>query len=142
MRMIEYTGNCKNLIDWNPVLTKLNNTPSLIEDGIEIFLPEQDFDIMIVKEFLDFIKIESFTKAWITRLTVGMMIVPTQELTHTGRRWHCHLNDMGWGHVLFVDEVSLYAQEQGNTYEWSSNTLSHSANNVGWEPMYLFNLIE
>ena len=140
--MIEYAGNCKDLIDWNPVLTKLNNTQSSIENGIEIFLPEQDFDIIIVKEFLDFIKIKSYTKAWITRLTVGMMIVPTQELIHTGRRWHCHLNDKGWGHVLFVDDVSLYAREQGNTYEWSSNALVYSANNVGWEPMYLFNLIE
>lgn len=166
--MIELVGNCKDFINWNSVIDQIKhkqpskvgpfyNTENLdyvlklCEEnnlllkenqgtvGWDIFLPNIDFDESIVKKFAEYINVDSYTDAWITRLTVGMMILPFKEFNSTGNRWHCHMSENEWGHVMFVDNKPLYSQDQGNVYKWSSKSLTYAANNVGSVPQYFFN---
>jgi len=166
--MIEFIGNTGELINWNKVVDQLKNRqPSyvgpfynterldtILENykksnlflekdqgtvGWDIFLPGFDFDSEVVKKFSEFVGVDSYTDAWITRLKVGQMIPPFQEFNLEGPRWHCHITDNLWGHVIFVDDKPLYQQAQGNVYRWSSKTISYAANNVGFDPQYFFN---
>lgn len=167
--MIELVGNTGKLIDWSKIVDQLKNQqPSCIGPfynterldlilesykkanlflekdqgtvGWDIFLPGVNFDANIVKQFLEFVGIETYTDAWITRLKVGQMIPPFQEFNSEGSRWHCHISENLWGHVMFVDDIPLYQQQQGNVYRWSSKTVRYAANNVGFESQYFFNL--
>lgn len=166
--MIEFVGNCKNFINWNDVIDQLTHkTPSkmgpfhntenldyvlkickenslLLKEnqgtvGWDIFLPHVDFDMSIVEKFAEYLNVDSYTDAWITRLTVGMMILPFKEFNSDGNRWHCHVSGNEWGHVMFIDNKPLHSQDQGNVYKWSSKNLTYAANNVGSNSQYFFN---
>ncbi len=166
--MIEFVGNTGNLINWSKVIDQLKDQqPSYVGPfynkdrldstlesykkanlylekdqgtvGWDIFLPGVDFDTEVVKQFSQFVGVKEYKDAWITRLKVGMMIPPFQEFNDIGPRWHCHITDDLWGHVMFVEDVPLYQQRQGNVYRWSSKNVIYAANNVGFKPQYFFN---
>ncbi len=165
--MIEYVGNCNNKINWNLVIDHLTDkTPSKVGPfynienlehtlesykksklilrefqgtvGWDIFLPGVDFDIDIVHRFAKFVNVESYTDAWITKLSMGMMIPPFKEFNMPGPRWYCHITEKAWGHVTFVENETLYSQEQGSVYRWDK-TAEYAVNNVGLVPQYFFN---
>ena len=104
--------------------------------GWDMYLPGINFDIKIVETFLDWVGMDGYTNAWISRVKPGDVapwhwdITDHEEtLAREGLnpdRYHCH--------------VSLYNQEQGNVWKWPSRKSWHAGANAGLVPKYLFNI--
>lgn len=115
----------------------------------DMFMPGKQFDQAVVKQFVEFVGIDSYRSAWISRVNIGRHAalhwdvhddeVNLSKITGI-RRFHCHIGKPEVGHVLIVDQQCLYYQEQGATYEWPSRTSWHAGGNCGFKPKYLFNI--
>ena len=179
--MIEYFGNCSDLIDWSQVIKDIehqvptyvgpshkagDSIPGLDEVanlwdragyvnwdqggtvGWDMFVAGKSFDISVADKFSKFVNLPNYTSCWISRIHQGMFApqhwdVNDNEVELSKApdkiRFHCHITDPAWGHVLIVDDKCLYNQPQGAVYKWSSRKLWHAGTNCGLVPKYLFN---
>lgn len=116
--------------------------------GWDMFLPKKNFDMKVVDAFSQFVGMQSYNSAWVSRVNPGM-VVPyhwdvhdnEEELSKKGpfKRWHCHMSVPGFGHAFFADDKCLYNQEQGAVYEWHDRKLWHGGVNCGLTSKYIFN---
>ncbi len=116
--------------------------------GWDMFLPDRNFDRKIVDAFAEYVGVEFYNSAWISRVNPGM-VVPYHWDVHDHeeellklpnfKRWHCHVSPPTWGHAFFVDNECFYNQQQGATYEWNDRRLWHAGSNCGLVPKYTFN---
>ena len=179
--MIEYFGNCNNLIDWNAVIKDIENqTPAYtgpshkegdmipglneVTDlwkkagyvtgdkggtvGWDMFISGENFDSDIAKKFGEFVGVENYTSCWISRIHQGMFSPQHWDVNDDEEklskqpdkiRFHCHIDQPRWGHVLIVEDQCFYNQPQGSIWKWSSRKLWHAGTNCGLVPKYLFN---
>lgn len=116
--------------------------------GWDMFLPDVNFDRSIVEKFADFVGLEDYNSAWISRINPGNFAAyhwdvhdNEEELSKLPdvKRWHCHIGKPEWGHVFCASDKCFYNQEQGATYVWHDRKLWHAGSNCGLEPKYLFN---
>ena len=115
----------------------------------DMFMPNRQFDEKVVKDFCDFVGIDGYSSAWISRVNVGHYAAlhwdvhdNEEKLSKVSgiRRFHCHIGKPDFGHVLMAEKQVLYFQDQGATYEWPSRTSWHAGGNCGFKPKYLFNI--
>lgn len=116
--------------------------------GWDMFFPGQ-FDVSVVDKFAEFVGLENWTSAWISRINIGRMAPwhwdvndneeSLSKITNI-RRFHCHIGKPTHGHILLVEKEAFYNQPQGEIYEWPSRTAWHAGMNCGLEPKYLFNI--
>lgn len=114
----------------------------------DMFLPGINFSEDIVKKFANFVGIAEWNTAWISRINQGRM-APLHWDIHDNEvqfmqepdkiRFHCHISQPAFGHVVIVDDKCFYNETQGATYKWSSRRLWHGGANAGVTPKYLFN---
>lgn len=137
-----------NIIDmWDNAGYKLAKDGGTIE--WDMFIAGKQFDQQVVDQFCEFVGLESYRTAWISRVNVGRTtalhwdVHDDEELLSTlpePLRYHCHVGQPELGHVLLVGNECLYYQEQGNTYLWPSRKSWHAGGNAGFRPKYLFNI--
>jgi hypothetical protein len=116
----------------------------------DMFLPGANFDQSIVFKFVDFLGLDNYSNAWISRVNPGYVAPWHWDVTddeHTldsqqSVRFHCHIQPQVdvIGHTLIVEDTCLYNQAIGETYQWEARKSWHGAANCGFTPMYLFNL--
>lgn len=114
----------------------------------DMFLPDVNFPKEIVDKFAEFVGIEQWSSAWISRINQGRM-APYHWDVHDDEeklklepdriRFHCHIGEPEFGHVLIVEDQVFYNQPRGSVFKWSSRTLWHAGINIGLKPKYLFN---
>jgi len=116
--------------------------------GWGMYFAGQHFDQSIVDKFADFVGIQP-VNAWISRINPGTMAPWHWDANDAEEqyakmpdmlRFSCHISKPSPGHVSIVDDVCLYNQEQGNTYQWASRKSWHAGANCGLVPKYLFNM--
>ena len=116
----------------------------------DMFIPNTNFDREIVHKFINFVGLDGYTNAWISRINPGCVApwhwdVTDNETTLSSQsavRYHCHIQSPAEiiGHTLIVEDTCLYNQKPGETYLWSDRKAWHGGSNCGFEPMYLFNV--
>jgi len=115
----------------------------------DMFLPNDNFDESIVLKFMEFVGMESYTNAWISRVLPGDIApwhwdVTDDEKTLDSQkqfdRYHCHISPPAPGHVFIVETQCLYDQLQGEVYKWPNRKSWHAGANAGLVPKYIFNI--
>ncbi len=111
----------------------------------DMFFPGDNFDFDVAVKFGQYVGVEKFTSCWISRIWPGYFapqhwdVMDDESSIPDVRRFHCHMGQPAFGHILIVDNQCLYNQPQGATYEWSSRKLWHAGTNCGIGPKYIFN---
>lgn len=116
----------------------------------DMYLPGTNFDVSIVERFVDWVGMDGYTNAWISRVKPGDVAPWHWDITDHEEtlereglnpdRYHCHVSMPADGHVLIVENQCLYNQAQGNVYKWPSRKSWHAGANAGLVPKYLFNI--
>jgi hypothetical protein len=115
----------------------------------DMYFPELNFSKEIVTEFMNFVGMDSYINAWVSRVKPGDVAPWHWDITDDEdtlmydkkiRRFHCHISPPKPGHVLIVEDTCLYNQQQGAVWEWPSRTSWHAGCNAGLEPKYLLNI--
>jgi len=180
--MLEYVGNCADLIDWAALIKDLEKQHSayigprhdaghavpgveevakpLREAGYkmkheggnaswDMYLANVNFDEEIVKKFMKFVGMQSYTNAWISKVKPGDVAPWHWDITDDEKtlnamkefdRYHCHISAPEPGHVLIVEDHCLYNQTVGATWKWPSRKSWHAGANAGLVPKYIFNI--
>lgn len=116
----------------------------------DMFIPGENFDLKIVHQFCDWVGMDSFTNAWISRVLPGD-VAPwhwditddeaTLEKEHINPdRYHVHISKPQPGHIFVVEDICFYNESQGNTYKWPGRKSWHCGANAGLVPKYIFNI--
>lgn len=111
----------------------------------DMFFPGDNFDPRIADRFAEFVKVEKYTTAWISRIWPGYFapqhwdVMDDESNKPDVKRYHCHIGQPSFGHVFIVGHQCLYNQPQGATFEWSSRKLWHAGTNCGLTPKYILN---
>jgi hypothetical protein len=115
----------------------------------DMFIAGEQFDQSVVDLFCEFVGLDSYRTAWISRIHPGRTTAPHWDV-HDDEvelaklpdpvRYHCHISKPQPGHVVMVEDKVLYWQEQGATYRWPSRKSWHAGGNAGLTPKYLFNI--
>jgi len=111
----------------------------------DMFYPGDHFDNKIVEKFVEWAGMKSYTNAWVSRVHPGYFApqhwdVQDDEPLPDTIRFHCHMGEPQFGHILIVEDKCLYNQKQGATYQWDSRKSWHAGTNCGLVPKYIFNI--
>ena len=115
----------------------------------DMYLPGTNFDKDLVEKFCEWVGMESYINAWISRVKPGDVAPWHWDITDDEdtlnykkqiKRFHCHISPPVPGHVLIIEEHCLYNQPQGAVWKWPSRTSWHAGANAGLAPKYLFNI--
>jgi hypothetical protein len=49
--------------------------------------------------------------------------------------YFCAINNMNWGHVVFVNDFNIHSKHAGDVFSFSSDTIEIGAANSGWESL-------
>lgn len=119
--------------------------------GWDMFFPGSSFDEAVAQKFMEFVGMDDYINCWVSRVLPGD-VAPwhwditddpaTLEAENNGnmRRFHCHIDKPKPGHIVIVDNMCLYNQNQGNVWQWPERKSWHAGANAGLEPKYLFNI--
>lgn len=109
-----------------------------------MYFPQQHFDIDVVHKFANFVGMDGWNSAWISKILPGHCapwhVDLQSNVTKTPRRIHCHIDTPDIGHILIIGDRHLINQPQGETYEWIDPKEWHASSNIGKKPAYLFNI--
>lgn len=116
--------------------------------GWDMFLPDKNFDRQIIQTFIDWVGLDGYTNAWISRVNPGNMAawhwdVTDDEATLTDKEWsryHVHMTAPQHGHVFILEDQCLYGRAQGDTFKWPDRKSWHAGANCGLVPKYQFNI--
>ncbi len=114
--------------------------------GWDMFFPGSHFDKKIVDTFSSFVNVDPLD-AWISRIHPGNMTPwhwdcndkEDEYIKLNTARFTCHISKPQFGHVVLVEDVCMYFQDQGNVWRWPERTSWHGGINCGFSPKYLFN---
>jgi hypothetical protein len=111
----------------------------------DMFYPGDHFDNTIVKQFVEWSGITSYTNAWVSRIHPGYFApihwdVQDDEPLPDTVRYHVHMSTPQFGHIFIAEDKCLYNQQQGAAYKWSSRKAWHAGTNCGLVPKYIFNI--
>ena len=117
--------------------------------GWDMYHAGKQFDMMIVDQFAEYVKMDIVLETWISRILPGKM-APWHWDTNDKNveydsmnklvRFSCHVSPPTPGHVFIIEDDCYYNQAQGNTYQWPSRRSWHAGANFGVTPKYLFNI--
>jgi hypothetical protein len=116
--------------------------------GWGMYFAGQHFNHSVVEKFSSFVNIRP-VNFWISKISPGMMAPWHWDANDSEEEYSkmpdmirvsCHISRPSPGHVSIIDDVCLYNQEQGNTYQWPSRKSWHAGANCGLVPKYLFNI--
>lgn len=116
--------------------------------GWDMFLPDTNFDRKIIDDFAEWIGMDSYVNAWISRVHPGNMAAWHWDVTDDEEtlskqehlRYHVHMSQPSPGHIFIVEDQCLYFKQQGDCYKWPSRKSWHAGANCGLVPKYVFNI--
>lgn len=116
--------------------------------GWDMFMPDKQFDRKIVEIFMEYVGLESYVNAWISRVKPGNVAAWHWDVTDDEntlnktdhKRFHVHISKPQPGHVFILEDNILYGREQGDTFQWPSRKSWHAGANCGLVPKYQFNI--